>query len=97
MDREVDSYSGFYDNGHRISTGLSGYLKEKGVAELYFCGLATDICVYYTIKDSLKEGFSPILIEDASRPLSTDSYTSIKREMVRIGVRIINSNDIMTK
>jgi nicotinamidase/pyrazinamidase len=97
MDPEVDSYSGFFDNGHRISTGLSGYLKEKGAAELYFCGLATDICVYYTIKDSLKEGFSPILIEDASRPLSIDSYASLKREMIRIGVRIINSNEITAK
>jgi nicotinamidase/pyrazinamidase len=25
----VDSYSAFYDNRHQISTGLSGYLKEK--------------------------------------------------------------------
>jgi nicotinamidase/pyrazinamidase len=97
MDPEADSYSGFYDNGHRISTGLSGYLKEKGAAELYFCGLATDICVYYSIKDSLGEGFSPVLIEDASRPLSIDSYASIKSEMVRIGVQIINSNDILTR
>ena len=59
MDPETDSYSGFYDNGHKISTGLAGYLKEKGVTEIYFCGLAADICVYYTIKDSLMAGFSP--------------------------------------
>ena len=31
MDPEVDSYSGFYDNNHQLSTGLAGYLKEKGV------------------------------------------------------------------
>ena len=36
MDPETDRYSGFYDNGHKISTGLAGYLKEKGVTEIYF-------------------------------------------------------------
>ena len=96
MDPEIDSYSGFYDNGHQISTGLTGYLKGKGITEIYFCGLAADICVYYTIKDSLKEGFSSTLIEDASRPLSNDSFINIKNELTKTGVRIINSNEIMT-
>jgi len=95
MDYEVDSYSGFYDNGHNISTGLSGYLKEKGVNEIYFCGLATDICVYHTIIDSLKEGFSATLIEDASKPLSDSAYEIIKKEFSAKGVNIINSNDLI--
>ena len=93
MDPEIDSYSGFYDNGHQVSTGLSGYLKEKGIAELHFCGLAADICVYYTIMDSLKEVFSATLIEDASRPLSNDAFANIKSELRKIGVRVINSKE----
>ena len=95
MDPEIDSYSGFYDNGHQMSTGLSGYLKEKGITEIYFCGLAADICVYYTIKDSLKEGFSATLIEDASRPVSNDAFISIKNDLTKMGVRIISSNEIL--
>jgi nicotinamidase/pyrazinamidase len=95
MDPEIDSYSGFYDNGHQISTGLSGYLKEKGITEIHFCGLAADICVYYTIKDSLKEGFSATLIEDASRPLNNDAFVGIKSELRKMGVRIINSHEIL--
>jgi nicotinamidase/pyrazinamidase len=95
MDPEVDSYSGFYDNDHKISIGLSGYLKEKEITEIYFCGLAADICVYYSIKDSLKEGFSAILVEDASRPLSRDAFKGIKYELIKLGVRIINSNKIL--
>ena len=63
MDPEIDSYSGFYDNGHKLSTGLSGYLKEKKVNEIYFCGLAADICVYYTIKDAMMEGFTALLLK----------------------------------
>ncbi|MCU0473550.1 MAG: bifunctional nicotinamidase/pyrazinamidase [Bacteroidales bacterium] len=95
MDPEIDSYSGFYDNNHQISTGLSGYLKEKGITELFFCGLAADICVYYTIKDSLKEGFSATLIEDASRPLSIDVFNRIKNELTNKGVRIISSHEFL--
>jgi nicotinamidase-related amidase len=71
-------------------------LLQKVITEIYFCGLAADICVYYTIKDSLKEGFSAILIEDASRPLSNDAFTSIKKELTKMGVRIINSNEILS-
>ncbi|MCU0414388.1 MAG: bifunctional nicotinamidase/pyrazinamidase [Ignavibacteriaceae bacterium] len=95
MDPEIDSYSGFYDNDHQKSTGLSGYLKEKGISELYFCGLTSDICVYYTIKDSLKEGFSATLIEDASRPLNNDIFNNIKNELANNGVRIIGSYEIL--
>lgn len=93
---DVDSYSGFYDNDHRISTGLAGYLREKGAAELHFCGLASDICVYYTIKDAVKEGFSSTLIEDASRPLNNATFKRIKQELVQAGVSIVISNQIMT-
>lgn len=96
MDPEIDSYSGFYDNNHQISTGLSGYLKEKEISEIHFCGLAGDICVYHTIKDSLKEGFSATLIEDVSPPLSIDAFAKIKNELRKTGVRIIKSNEILT-
>jgi nicotinamidase/pyrazinamidase len=94
MDIEVDSYSGFYDNNHRLSTGLSGYLKEKGVSEIYFCGLAADICVYYSILDAVREGFSATLIEDASCPLYPDKFDDIKCELAKQGVHIIKSSDL---
>jgi nicotinamidase/pyrazinamidase len=96
MDADVDSYSGFYDNNHQLSTGLSGYLKDKGITEVHFCGLAADICVYYTILDSILEGFNATLIEDASRPLFPDKFDDIKCELAKQGVRIITSNNLYT-
>ncbi|MFZ2341123.1 MAG: bifunctional nicotinamidase/pyrazinamidase [Bacteroidales bacterium] len=96
MNPYVDSYSGFYDNRHQVSTGLAGYLKDKGATELYFCGLAGDICVYHTIIDAIKEGFSSTLIEDASRPLNQQTFAFLKKELVNKGVRIINSDEIIT-
>lgn len=94
MNPEVDSYSGFNDNMHIVSTGLSGYLKEKGITELYVCGLAADICVYYTIKDAVAEGFESALIEDGSRPLDEKNFGSVRTELGRMGVKIINSSQI---
>jgi nicotinamidase/pyrazinamidase len=94
MDPEVDSYSGFYDNNHKISTGLSGYLKDKGVTEIYFCGLAADICVYYSILDSVTEAFTTTLIEDAARPLNPEKFDDVKCEMAKAGVHIITSSHL---
>lgn len=39
---EIDSYSAFRDNDRTASTGLSTYLRSKGVTEIELCGLATD-------------------------------------------------------
>ena len=50
MDSEIDSYSGFYDNGMRKSTGLAGYLRERKVRKVFVCGLAADYCVAYTAR-----------------------------------------------
>ena len=94
MDQMVDSYSGFYDNHHKISTGLAGYLRDKGVSEIYFCGLAADICVYYTICDALNEGFQAILIEDAVQPLNADDFEIISEKLSAMGVQIVISTDI---
>lgn len=92
MNPSVDSYSAFYDNNHQISTGLAGYLKEKGSNDLYLCGLAADICVYYSIIDAIKEGFSATLVEDASCPLNAESFDTVKKQLISAGAGIIDSN-----
>ena len=94
MDPEIDSYSGFFDNGHKKSTGLSGYLKEKKATELYLCGLAADICVYYSIIDAIELGFSVNLVDDASRPLDRDEFEVMKKELEEKGCKILNSHQI---
>ena len=94
-DPEIDSYSGFFDNAHLKLTGLAGYLREKGAEELYFCGLAADICVYFSIMDALKEGFQAILIEDASKALDASDFEKAKQNILDKGGKIINSKDLL--
>jgi nicotinamidase/pyrazinamidase len=66
-DPQIDSYSGFFDNGRRKGTGLAEYLQSRGVDSIYLCGLATDFCVKFTALDAVQLGFKTYLIADASR------------------------------
>tara|TARA_R110002020_G_scaffold119673_3_gene273003 strand:- start:1452 stop:2063 length:612 start_codon:yes stop_codon:yes gene_type:complete len=92
---KIDSYSGFYDNAHLKSTGLAGYLKEKGVRELYFCGLAAEYCVFFSIKDALAEKFNAYLIEDATRALDGNAFEKAKQEILEKGGSIVPSESIL--
>jgi nicotinamidase/pyrazinamidase len=75
-DPDIDSYSTFYDNSERRSTGLETYLREKSVKELYIAGLATDYCVKYSVLDAIQLGFQPYVIVDACRGINVDSHDS---------------------
>ena len=90
----IDSYSGFYDNAHLKSTGLSGYLKEKGITELYFAGLAGDFCVAFSVKDALAEGFAAFLIDDATRAIDAAGFEKAKAEIVEKGGKILYADEV---
>jgi len=90
-DPAVDSYSGFYDNGHRRSTGLADWLRGMAVDEVHIAGLAAEICVAYTARDAVEEGFATTVLEDATMPLSQENYQSIKKELSGKGVRFTTS------
>ncbi len=94
MDAEIDSYSAFYDNGHKKSTGLGDYLRGRGIKEIYLVGLAGDYCVYYSALDALSEGFDTYIMEDAVRPIDPENFKNVKADIVSKGGKIINSNDV---
>lgn len=93
-DAEIDSYSGFYDNGHRKSTALAEYFRGKHVSEIYIAGLAADYCVYYTAKDAIAEGFTTYILEDAVRAISQDGFRKAKQDIINKGGRILVSSSL---
>lgn len=95
MDPGIDSYSAFYDNGYKKNTGMAGYLKDRGVTDVYLCGLAGDFCVFYSAKDSLKSEFKTIIIEDATRAISKEGFEKAKDELRRLGGQIVDSTAIL--
>ncbi len=96
-DPTIDSYSGFFDNGHRKATGMGDWLKEQGVDTVYVMGLATDYCVKFTVLDALELGFTTYLLQDASRGvnLSPGDVDKAVVEMAEKGVKVIHSADII--
>lgn len=89
---EIDSYSTFFDNEKKLSTGLESYLREKGMQELYFAGLALDFCVLYSVLDALDLGFSVFVIEDACRAIF-DGVGAIEKMRSR-GAKILLSKTL---
>lgn len=63
----VDSYSAFYDNDHRVDSGLADYLRSYEIEAVHVCGLALDYCVKFTVLDACAEGFDTTLLYDLTK------------------------------
>jgi nicotinamidase/pyrazinamidase len=72
----IDSYSAFYENDRQTTTGLAGYLRERGFSRLFLAGLATDFCVRYSAEDARRESFETLVIEDACRAIDLEGSLS---------------------
>jgi nicotinamidase/pyrazinamidase len=96
---KVDSYSGFFDNNRQGDTGLSSYLKDNGIEEVYVCGLAADYCVKFTVLDGISEGFKTHLIIDATKAvnLQPDDFDKSILEMESAGAVLVSSHEICFK
>ncbi|MGA5656071.1 bifunctional nicotinamidase/pyrazinamidase [Rahnella contaminans] len=71
-DTEIDSYSAFFDNGHRAATVLNDWLKAAKISHLYVMGLATDYCVKFTVLDALSQGYQVTLLTDGCRGVNIE-------------------------
>lgn len=95
-DPEIDSYSGFYDNDHRKSTGMAEWLREQGIEEVHVLGVAADFCVKFTVLDALTEGFRTVLIEDATRGVNLTEGDVARAivEMAKAGAEVLTSEKL---
>jgi nicotinamidase/pyrazinamidase len=96
-DPEIDSYSGFFDNGHLKATGLGDFLRERGVTDVYLLGLATDYCVKATALDAKQLGFTTHLIVDGCRgvELKPGDVQRAIDDMRTAGVELITSEQLV--
>jgi nicotinamidase/pyrazinamidase len=96
QDPSIDSYSGFFDNGHRQSTGLGEDLRARGVKEVYVLGLATDYCVKFTALDAHSLGFNTYVITDGCRGVNLlpgDADRALA-ELAAAGVRLVTEAEV---
>ncbi len=94
--RDVDSYSTFVEADGRTTTGLAGYLRERSIASVFLCGLATDFCVAWSALDARRLGFEVTVIEDACRAIDTHgSLAETWERMAAAGVRRARAGDFV--
>lgn len=87
--RAIDSYSAFFENDHATSTGLAGYLRDRGLSDLTFVGLAHDFCVAWSAIDAAKLGFTARVLESATRAIDLDgSRDRARADMRAAGVSL---------
>lgn len=96
-DPTIDSYSGFFDNGHRKATGLGHFLAERDIERVFVCGVATDYCVKFTVLDALDLGFEVTVVLDGCRGVDLQDGDSERAvaEMKEKGATIATSDQVL--
>ncbi|ANU67121.1 bifunctional nicotinamidase/pyrazinamidase [Turicimonas muris] len=92
---EVDSYSAFFEADGKSKTILADWLRDRGITEVFLCGLATDFCVSWSALDAVKEGFKTFVLEDACRGIDVGgSLAAAKQQWKDKGIETISSNSL---
>ncbi|MCC5906393.1 MAG: bifunctional nicotinamidase/pyrazinamidase [Balneolaceae bacterium] len=95
--KAIDSYSTFFENDQKTTTGLTGYLKQRGITDLYIVGLATDFCVKWSVLDGIDEGFTMHVVEDAVQGIDLEgSLDAAWIEMKEKGAKITTSDQLLS-
>jgi nicotinamidase/pyrazinamidase len=97
-DPASDSYSGLRNNwnadGERLKTGLAGYLRERGIEDVYLCGLARDYCVKWSAEDASAAGFNAYFLWDLTRPVAPEEDARTRADLEAAGVRVITAGQL---
>ena len=94
--RDIDSYSAFYENDRETHTGLAGYLRERGLRNVFIAGLAFDFCVFYSAEDGHREGFAVSVIDDACRAIDVQgSAMAVRKRLGELSIPLISASAIL--
>lgn len=95
---DLDSYSAFMEADHKTTTGLAGYLRERGIDTVFIVGIATDFCVAWTAMDACKLGFQTFVIADATKGIDLKgSLQHAWQDMLAQGVKRIYMKDLLAQ
>lgn len=92
----IDSYSTFCENDRTTPTGLAGYLRERGIARVFLCGLATDYCVAYSALDARARGFGAVALLDACRAIDLGGSLDAAMQRMRAAGVTLATSDALT-
>jgi nicotinamidase/pyrazinamidase len=92
---QIDSYSAFFENDRTTSTGLAGYLSERGLKRVFLAGLAFDYCVGFSALDARRLGLGAFVVRDACRAIDLNgSVAAMNAEFASAAVNVIDSAEL---
>jgi nicotinamidase/pyrazinamidase len=96
VERNIDSYSTFFDNARRRHTGLADYLNKRSIKDIYLMGLALDYCVKYSVMDARHLGLNTHVILDGCRGIELEpgDIHRARDEMKRAGAVLLKSSEL---
>lgn len=94
MNPDIDSYSAFFENDKTTSTGLAGYLRDKGITRVFCVGLAYDFCVGFSALDAKRAGFEAVVVRNLARAIAapvgdTTTEEVMDQQLEQAGVVVI--------
>ena len=86
--KNIESYSAFGDEfeSKYENTGLNLCLKNNGITNIIFVGIATDYCIYNTAKDAIRLGYKVHLILSCVRGVKPNTTEDALNDLKNKGV-----------
>jgi nicotinamidase/pyrazinamidase len=79
--------------------GFAAALRGSGVTTVVVCGIATNICCFYSARDLRREGFRVLIVEDASAGIDVPAadlfQAKSKAEGQQIGIEYVTMSDLL--
>lgn len=96
--RDLDSYSAFFENDKETPTGLEFLLQGHGFERVFVCGLAEDVCVYFTARDARQLNLETYVISDATRGVNVPegNLENAREDMKNAGVEFVESKELLS-
>jgi nicotinamidase/pyrazinamidase len=92
--REIDSYSTFFENDRKTPTGMAGYLRQNGFKRIFLSGIATEYCVGFSATDGIEEGFDVYVITDATASFDNEDYEPMHKRWDDCGVTKVTMDEL---
>jgi len=91
----VESNGCFYENDQETHTGLTEYLRARGISRVFCAGLARYGCVMQSALGAARDGFEVFLIDDASAGRPREDEAAVLADLASKGIAWVHSHDLL--
>jgi nicotinamidase/pyrazinamidase len=78
---------------------FASFLTDRGVRNAVVCGLAKNICCFFTARDLLQVGLQVAIVENASAGIDVPAaglfQANAKEEGIRLGIQYVSTEDVL--